>query len=71
MALAAAAMVPALAVTESLAVARFGTAGFLAQAMTGLAPILMGVAVYGALSLGLAVPEASELLRAARGRRPD
>jgi putative peptidoglycan lipid II flippase len=69
MASAAAVMVPAVLLAESLAVARFGTAGLLAQAATGLAPIATGIGAYVAGSLILGIPEASLILSAARGRR--
>jgi hypothetical protein len=62
-------MVPAVLLAESLAVARFGTAGLLAQAATGLAPIATGIGAYVAASLILGIPEASLILSAARGRR--
>jgi putative peptidoglycan lipid II flippase len=43
-----------------------GTQGLLAQATVGLAPVLLGVAVYEALALALGIPEARTLVRLVR-----
>ena len=49
-----------------------GTRGIAAQLITGLVPVLLGIAVYGAAALAFRVPEASTLRAALAGlgRRP-
>jgi putative peptidoglycan lipid II flippase len=48
----------------------FGTQGLLAQTVTGLLPVLAGVAVYAALTRAAGLPEARALESILRRRRP-
>ncbi|HEV7501990.1 MAG TPA: murein biosynthesis integral membrane protein MurJ [Vicinamibacteria bacterium] len=56
------AMAPAVWLAGRAVESRVGTAGLRAQALTGLVPILVGVAVYGLASTALRLPEAGEVL---------
>ncbi len=60
----AAALVPVGSWLETVA----GTEGLRAQLTTGLLPVVVGVVLYGALALGLRLPEAVALLDFARRR---
>jgi putative peptidoglycan lipid II flippase len=60
----AAALVPVRSWLETVA----GTEGLRAQLTTGLLPVGVGVVLYGALALGLRLPEAVDLLDLARRR---
>lgn len=54
--------------SSGLLEARMSAGGFAADLVTGLGPVLLGVAVYGLLTLGLKVGEARELWAMLRGR---
>ena len=68
MAIAALVMAPAARVAADALEGRFGTQGLAAQLVTGLVPVLVGVAVYAAAALALRVPEAQRLTGALRRR---
>jgi hypothetical protein len=71
MAVAAAAMAPAVLFVARLLEGRLGTRGLTAQLATGLGPVVAGVVVYGLASLILRLPDLDALLASARPRRPD
>jgi putative peptidoglycan lipid II flippase len=62
MALAAGAMAPACYFAARLLEARFGTHGLRAQMLGGLAPVAIGVVVYGLAAWVLKVPQATMLV---------
>jgi putative peptidoglycan lipid II flippase len=68
MAIAAAAMWPAVWFAVRILEARFGTQGLVAQIVTGLAPIAVGAIVYAVVSRLLRLEEAHAILDAIRRR---
>src|SRR5262249_4274059 len=61
MALAAGAMAPAVWLAARAIEAQVGTQGLVAQVLTGLGPVLLGIVVYVAASLALRLPEVDAL----------
>jgi putative peptidoglycan lipid II flippase len=69
MVLAAGAMAPVVWLTARGLEARVGTEGLYAQAVGGLGPVALGIAVYFAASRLLRLPESDALLATLRGNR--
>jgi len=70
MAVAAAVMAPLVRGAATGIERLFGTRGLPAQLLTGLLPVLLGIAVYAALTRALRLPEVAALQSLLRRRRP-